>query len=119
MRVHVWLNTLIGILVSAISAALLILVTRGTSLRPMIPLFFILVIVVVALRFGMMASSLGALVATLLFAYFLFNPVGSFRVQKGEARTNLVWMLLVGIPIGYFAWSTRTDLHNGRSDRHH
>jgi K+-sensing histidine kinase KdpD len=111
-RVYVWLNAFIGILVCSISASLLILVTRGTAYRPMIPLFFIAVIVVVALRFGMLASSLGALVATMLFAYFLFTPVGSFRVQKGEARTNLVWMLLVGVPIGYFAWSTRADLHD-------
>jgi K+-sensing histidine kinase KdpD len=116
-RVYVWLNAFIGILVSAICASLLILVTRGTSYRPMIPLFFIIVIVVVALRFGMLASSLGALVATILFAYFLFTPVGSLRVQKGEARTNLVWMLLVGVPIGYFAWSTRADLHNHRNGR--
>jgi K+-sensing histidine kinase KdpD len=116
-QAYVWLNTLIGILACSISASLLILVTRGTAFRPMIPLFFIVVIVAVALRFGMLASSLGALVATMLFAYFLFTPVGSFRVQKGEARTNLVWMLLVGVPVGYFAWSTRADLHNEQNNR--
>jgi hypothetical protein len=44
-----------------------------------------------------------------LFAYFLFTPVGSFNVQKGQARTNLIWMLLIGVPVGYFAWSTRLD----------
>jgi K+-sensing histidine kinase KdpD len=114
---YVWLNAAIGILASTISASLLIVVTRDTSYRPMIPLFFIVVIVIVALRFGMLASSLGALAATMLFAYFLFSPVGSFRVQKGEARTNLVWMLLVGVPVGYFAWSTRTDLHNQDNER--
>jgi K+-sensing histidine kinase KdpD len=116
-RFHVWLNALIGCLACAICATLLILVTRGTPYRPMIPLFFIAVIVAVALRFGMIAVTLGSVLATMLFAYFLFTPIGSFRVQKGEARTNLVWMLLVGVPVGYFAWSTRADAHQ-RQDEH-
>ena len=78
-------------------------------MRPMVPLLFIAVIVFAAMRFGMLASAIGSLTATLVFAYFLFTPIGSFRVQKGEARTNLAWMLLIGVPAGYFAWSTKVD----------
>lgn len=103
------LNVLIGGLLCAITAALLVLVTRGSNLRPSVPLFFIAVIIFAALRFGMLASVFGSFLATLLFAYFLFNPVGSFHVQKGQARTNLIWMLLIGVPVGYFAWSIKMD----------
>ena len=103
------INALIGAILCAIVAAVLVFATRGSSLRTSVPLIFIAVIILVALRFGMLASVLGSLFATLLFAYFLFTPVGSFRVQKGQARTNLIWMLLIGVPVGYFAWSVRLD----------
>jgi K+-sensing histidine kinase KdpD len=103
------INALIGALLCAIVAAVLVFVTRGSSLRASVPLMFIAVIILVALRFGMLASVLGSLLATLLFSYFLFTPVGSFRVQKGQARTNLIWMLLIGVPVGYFAWAIKLD----------
>jgi K+-sensing histidine kinase KdpD len=108
-RVAVLLNALIGGLVCAIFAVLFVLVTRGSSLRPYVPLMFIIVIIFAALRFGMLASAFGTFLATLLFSYFLFTPVGSFHVQKGQARTNLIWMLLIGVPVGYFAWSMKMD----------
>jgi len=108
-RVAIWLNALIGGLLSAIFAALLVFFTRNSSLRPSVPLIFIAVIILIALRFGMLASVLGSTLATLLFAYFLFTPVGSFHVQKGQARTNLIWMLLIGVPVGYFAWAIKLD----------
>jgi K+-sensing histidine kinase KdpD len=101
------LDTLIGALLCALTAGIVALAGRGIPARPLVPLFFIAVIVLIALRFGALAGALGAFSATLIFAYFLFTPVGSFKVLKGDARTNLVWMLLIGIPAGYFAWSTR------------
>jgi K+-sensing histidine kinase KdpD len=92
-------------------------VTRGSSLRPSVPLFFIVVIIFAALRFGMLASAVGSFLATLLFSYFLFTPVGSFHVQKGQARTNLVWMLLIGVPVGYFAWTMKADARAQERER--
>ena len=110
------LHIAIGVLICAVSAAILVFVTRDTSFRPSIPLLFILVIVLVAIWYGMAAASIGAFVASMLFAYFLFTPVGSFQVQKGEARTNLIWMFLVGVPIGYFACATKSDIQSKHRD---
>jgi K+-sensing histidine kinase KdpD len=103
------LDTLIGALLCALTACIVALAAHKIPARTLVPLFFIAVIVLVALRFGALAGALGAFCATVIFAYFLFTPVGSFKVLKGDARTNLVWMLLIGIPAGYFAWATRTN----------
>lgn len=103
------LDTVIGALLCAIIASLLVLFTRGSDLRPIVPIVFICVIVLVSVRFSVLAATVGAVCATLLFAYFLFTPVGSFKVQKGEARNNLMWMLILGVPAGYFAWASKAD----------
>jgi hypothetical protein len=43
---------------------------------------------------------LGALVSAMVFAYF-FSPTGSLRIMSVPARTNLGWLLLLGIPASY------------------
>jgi K+-sensing histidine kinase KdpD len=108
-NISLMLDTLIGTLLCALTAGIVALAAHGIPARPLVPLFFIAVIVLIALRFGALAGALGGFCSTIIFAYFLFTPIGSFKVLKGDARTNLVWMLLIGIPAGYFAWATRTD----------
>lgn len=117
-NVSLLIDTLIGALLCALTAGIVALAAHAIPARPLIPLFFIAVIVLIALRFGALAGALGGFCATIIFAYFLFTPVGSFKVLKGDARTNLVWMLLIGIPAGYFAWATRTDNAASTSNRH-
>ena len=75
----------------------------------MLPLLFIVVIVLAAIRYGIVAGTMGAFVATLVFAYFLFAPIGSLHVERPESRTSLAWMLMIGVPTGYFAWATKLD----------
>lgn len=108
-RAGLLVETAIGSIFCAITAAVLSLLMRDSAGRALLPLIFILVIVVAALRFGALASAIGTFIASLVFAYFLFTPVGSFRVQKPEARQSLLWMVMIGIPAGYFAWATRVD----------
>jgi len=50
--------------------------------------------------FGSVAGMLGALASALVFAYFS-SPVGSFRMINASARSNLEWLLLIGIPASY------------------
>lgn len=74
------------------------------------PLLFIAVLFVAAMRFGAMSGIFGGLAAALIFAYFLFTPIGSLRVERSPARDNLGWMLLVGIPVSYFVATSREDV---------
>ncbi len=66
-----------------------------------IPIVFIAVVLLVALRFGTMVGILGSLAAAAVFAYFLFAPLGSFSVESHGARSNIAWMLLAGTVISF------------------
>jgi K+-sensing histidine kinase KdpD len=110
-----FIDTAIGVALCGIVAAVLSLVMGDVAGKPLLPLIFIVVIVAAALRYGLLSAILGAVLATVIFAYFLFVPVGSFKVQKGQARTNLSWMFMVGIPAAYFAWSTKVAARDMRA----
>lgn len=103
------IDTAIGVAMCGIAAAALSLLMGNVSGKPLLPLLFIAVLVAAALRYGVLSAILGSVMATMIFAYFLFVPIGSFAVKKGEARNNLAWMVVVGIPAAYFAWSTKID----------
>jgi K+-sensing histidine kinase KdpD len=60
-------------------------------------LLFSAVLLAVAFFFGMRAGIVGSLLAAVVFASFLFSPVRSIHVANETARSNLGWMLLIGI----------------------
>jgi K+-sensing histidine kinase KdpD len=91
------LSTAAGILVCAMLAVFASLLLPH---RTAVPLLFIVVVFAVAYFFGSVAGMLGALASALVFAYFS-SPVGSFRMANASVRSNLEWLLLVGIPASY------------------
>jgi K+-sensing histidine kinase KdpD len=95
------IDFLIGGLVCAIAALAASLVAAGHSWEVSVPLFFSVVLLLTALRFGARAGILGTLAASLIFAVFLFRPLGSLHVANETARANLVWMLLMGIVFSF------------------
>jgi K+-sensing histidine kinase KdpD len=97
-----WVNLSIGVAACAAMAALMSAIFNNTSHKLVLPLLFIAVMVFAALRFGALAGIFGGLAAAMIFSYFLFTPIGSFRVDKDTARSNIGWMLLIGIPASYF-----------------
>jgi K+-sensing histidine kinase KdpD len=94
-------NWLFGTSISVAIAALLIFLARGSQRSPLVPILFIVVVVVCARYFGLMAGILGSVAATGLFACFLFQPYGSFRVHDHEALSNLALLLVAGIALSY------------------
>jgi len=64
-----------------------------------VPLGFMVVLLLIGGRFGVVVSVLGAVVAALVFAYSLYPPLGSFHVTDGSARESLLWMLLCAFVI--------------------
>jgi K+-sensing histidine kinase KdpD len=67
-----------------------------------VPTGFLIVIILIARLWGRLAGVLGTAIAALVFAFLLFNPVGSWIVNDDAARTNLGWMLLGGMALSYF-----------------
>lgn len=92
----------IGAVLTAFLAAMMVSLFPNSAFKANLPLLFIAVMVVISLRYGAAAAVFGAIAAAAIFAYFLFTPVGSFHVMNEAARTNIGWMLLVGIPVSYF-----------------
>jgi len=103
------IDVLIGTVLCAVTALIFTLAFLHVQNRVLLPLLFIAVLVLVSLRFSAWSAVFGGVAAALIFAYFLFLPVGSLRVDRAEARSNLGWMLLVGIPASYFVGAIRHD----------
>jgi K+-sensing histidine kinase KdpD len=95
------IDFLIGSLICAIAALGACALTAGHAWNVWVPIFFTGVLLLTALRFGVRAGVLGTLVATLVFAEFLFRPFGSLGVSSAVARSNLGWMLLIGIAVSF------------------
>lgn len=70
--------------------------------RVFVPLAFTLVLLVVSLIFGARAGIVGTVLAAAIFAAFLFQPVGNLSVGDTSARSNIGWMLLMGISFAFF-----------------
>jgi K+-sensing histidine kinase KdpD len=99
---------LLGSTISAGIAALLAFLVRGSNRSVIVPIVFIIVIILCARSFGLLAGVLGSIIGASLFALFLFEPYGSFRVNDRQALSNLALLLFAGIALSY-ANSERGD----------
>lgn len=95
------IDAAIGSLVCGLAAMGASAVAAGRSWQNLVPLAFILVLLVIAATFGARAGILGTVLAALIFASFLFAPTRSVSVASDSARSNLGWMLLIGIAFSF------------------
>ena len=100
----------------AIAAAGLTPVISQTPFTSFAPLVFLVVIFLVAARFGNFAGMFGTLTAALVFAIFLFEPRFSLMINDPASRNHLIWMIVIGIVIsdllGAFAVREKTNRHS-------
>jgi K+-sensing histidine kinase KdpD len=90
-----------GVLFSAAAALGASLLFAAQPWRVFVPLAFVVVLVVLASRYGLAVAVIGSALTAIIFAHFLFSPVGSLRVESSAARTNLAWMVLTSIAVSY------------------
>jgi K+-sensing histidine kinase KdpD len=95
------MDAAIGGLVCALAAVGFTAAAEGHAWKNLAPLIFTAVLLVAAAIFGARAGILGTVLAALIFAGFLFGPVGSIQVANDSARANLGWMLLIGIGFSF------------------
>jgi K+-sensing histidine kinase KdpD len=101
-------NWLFGSGISIGIAAALIYLVRGSERTTLVPIGFIFVVVLCARFFGLLAGVLGSIGASGMFACFLFQPYGTFRISDHEALSNVGLLLFAGIALSY-ANSERSD----------
>jgi K+-sensing histidine kinase KdpD len=102
-------------LVCGIAAALLSWFFKSSTSRSLVPLVCLVFIVIVAIRFGARSGIIGSILATIVFCFALFPPVGALRVDDQTERANVVWMLLGGISLSYLLSSDDDDDEDGIS----
>jgi K+-sensing histidine kinase KdpD len=85
-------------LTSGIAALLsVILQSQELEFRAKLPFVFLILIVIVAKKMGEAAAILSTIAAALVFAFLLFQPLGSLGVVAKTARSSLAWFLLGGM----------------------
>jgi K+-sensing histidine kinase KdpD len=95
------MDAAIGGLVCALAALALSVAANGHSWRNLAPLIFTVVLLIIAGLFGSRAGVIGTVAAALIFASFLFSPMGNIHVTDESARGNLGWMMLIGIGFSF------------------
>ena len=66
-----------------------------------VPILFVIVIVAIAVRYGVTVGILGSLISAAIFARLLYSPFHSLEVDDTTARAALAWMILGGTVIPY------------------
>ncbi len=92
-----WRRSSVGAASCTAAAGCLIPVFAGNTYRAIVPLFFLLVILHVALRLGHVAGIIGTVCAALVFEIFLFEPTLSLAIESPSARNHLISMVILGI----------------------
>jgi K+-sensing histidine kinase KdpD len=100
-RLRHLLDSAIGGLLCGIIAVGASVVSLGHSWEVLVPLIFVAILAVISAVFGARAGILGTILAAIIFAAFLFRPIGSMHVNSEAARGNLAWMLLLGISFSF------------------
>lgn len=67
-----------------------LLVQDDPILRPVAPLLVLLVVISTAQLSGIRSARIGATIATLIFAVFLFPPLGSLAVHDPKHRVIVI-----------------------------
>jgi K+-sensing histidine kinase KdpD len=105
------MDAVIGALVCALAALALSTAASGHSWRNIAPLIFTGVLLIIAGFFGSRAGVIGTIAAALIFASFLFSPVGNIHITDDAARGNLGWMMLIGIGFSFLFAPPRSGIH--------
>jgi len=93
-----WGACSLGTICCTVAAACLIPLFNASTAKAILPIPFLLIIVLVAFRFGRGAGALGTVAAAFVFAWFLYEPAG-LAVADPVAKSHLIWMLIIGVAI--------------------
>ncbi len=91
----------VGILLCLGASLGLAYLFAGKPISTALPLAFISVLCLLTWWYGVAVGVVGSLMSALIFAHFMFDPMGSWHVADAAARRNLFWMVLGGISLSY------------------
>lgn len=92
----------IGALLCAILAAAVALMGENKPGKSVLPIWFLAVLMVAVFVFGSLAGILGTILSGIIFATYLFEPLGRLAVHETIQKNNLMWMVVIGLALSLF-----------------
>lgn len=89
------LTPMLAALVCASFAFVVSVAAQKKSDNSTIPLWFLAVVLVVVLRYGALAGVLATTLSGLVFATYLFEPLGTVAIKDADQKNSLMWMLII------------------------
>jgi K+-sensing histidine kinase KdpD len=95
-------------------AAWAVSLVQWRSWRYVVPFAFLIVVLALGAIYGRTVGILGSVIAALIFARFLYEPIGSVWIDQRAARSNIAWMLLTGVSLSYLLLPASASHHKHR-----
>ena len=99
-KFHRMISTATGLAICAAAASVASRLFAHSAWRSFVPLIFVLVVVGLAAIYGTAVGVLGSILSALIFAYWLYAPVG-LHVADAASRNSLAWMIVGGVALSY------------------
>jgi len=105
------LGRVLALVVCGLAAWGVSLVQWRASWRVFVPFVFLLLVLLLGALYGRTVGILGSIIAALVFAHSMYEPVGSLYVDQQAARSSLAWMLLAGVSLSYLLLPSSSHGH--------
>ena len=102
LRIGDRFKTVLGTVLCVALSAVISLMGQTKPGKSLLPIWFLAVIMVIVFRFGTQAGIWGTLLSGMIFAAYLFEPIGSLAIHNEAQKEHLMWMVLVGLAISIF-----------------
>jgi K+-sensing histidine kinase KdpD len=96
------LKPLLGTVLCGALAVAISLMGQGKPGKSTLPIWFLAAVMLIIFRFGSLAGVLGTIASGIIFAVYLFEPLGQLAVHNEVQKNNLIWMVLVGLALSIF-----------------
>jgi K+-sensing histidine kinase KdpD len=103
------LLSVVAVLACGLLAWSATLIQWTPSMQELIPFITLGIVLALGLVFGRGVGIVGSVIVAMIFAYSMYEPVGSLRIANQAARSGVAWMLLAGVSLSYLLLPAHGD----------
>lgn len=75
----------------------------------LVPFAFLGLVLFLGFRYGRAVGMLGSVISAVVFAFALYQPIGSLSVTDDAAKSALAWAMLVGVSVSFLLLPQRPE----------
>jgi K+-sensing histidine kinase KdpD len=102
LRIPERFKALLGTILCGTLAFCVSLMGQSKPGKSGLPIWFLAAVMLIVFFFGSLAGVLGTILSAIIFAVYLFEPLGRLAVHDEVQKNNLMWMALVGVVLSLF-----------------